>query len=879
MRLAHQSKRRLDARVIVDSNVQRKRATISDGHRRRRISTLVLSWILLLVAAATVNAASFLETEQLFYSGHYDECLEVALSEFDRGVWNDRWPQLGIRCLMTTGRYEEARLLYERAKKRFVTSIGIRALGENVLRYTDDASSARKENLEIIAMVNNAPWRYSSSADLITLGRFFVDEGEDARKILELFYDRVKKNNSSYAPTYIASAELALSKYDFQLAAQTLEAAARLQPTNPHVFYLQALAYRDGDRETAVAALDKALELNPRHPPSLLLLADLEIDSERYEQANETLARVLEVNPWHPQAWAYHAVIAHLAGHFDGEKVLRDIALTHWDSNHQVDYWIGQKLSQKYRFREGAAYQRQSLSMNPQHLPAKFQLAQDLLRLGNEDSGWQLAQEVFDNDGYNVVAYNLIELHDEITQFTTLQNERFLVRMDTREARIYGKRVLGLLDEAYQALCPKYDVSLDGPVTVEIFPKQKDFAIRTFGLPGGDGFLGVCFGRVITANSPASQGNSPSNWQSVLWHEFCHVVTLEKTQNRMPRWLSEGISVYEERQRDSAWGERMTPQYREMLLSEALTPVSELSDAFLRPASPLHLQFAYYQASLVVEFLIQEHGFETLKRVLDDAAIGMPVNESLQRYTGSLAEFEQAFSNYASEKAHALAPELDFERPELEPGQPLTPALLSEFGKRDNNYWVLHANADRMLRSEQFDEARATLEKLHEQFPSDISSTSAAVKLARVYREIGMTDQERAKLLHISQIVGDALPVYQRLMELDSQNESWEAVADQAEKMLAVQPLRPQPHKMLATAGRHLNRKDVVVGALQALLEMEPTDPAEAHYELASALKETGDRKTAKRQVLMALEYAPRYQEALELLLSLTEKDEADVID
>ena len=74
------------------------------------------------------------------------------------------------------------------------------------------------------------------------------------------------------------------------------------------------------------------------------------------------------------------------------------------------------------------------------------------------------------------------------------------------------------------------------PVTVEIFPQQQDFAIRTFGLPGGEGFLGVCFGRVITANSPASQGDSPSNLDSVLWHEFCHVVTLEKTSNRMPRW-------------------------------------------------------------------------------------------------------------------------------------------------------------------------------------------------------------------------------------------------------------------------------------------------------------------------------------------------------
>ena len=85
--------------------------------------------------------------------------------------------------------------------------------------------------------------------------------------------------------------------------------------------------------------------------------------------------------------------------------------------------------------------------------------------------------------------------------------------------------------------------------------------MRTFGLPGADGLLGVCFGSVITANSPASQGEDPSNWEAVLWHEFCHVVTLSKTHNKMPRWLSEGISVYEEEQENPTWGDALNPRY------------------------------------------------------------------------------------------------------------------------------------------------------------------------------------------------------------------------------------------------------------------------------------------------------------------------------
>src|SRR6185369_92933 len=177
-------------------------------------------------------------------------------------------------------------------------------------------------------------------------------------------------------------------------------------------------------------------------------------------------------------------------------------------------------------------------------------------------------------------------------------------------------RVVALLQRARAELAKKYGVQLDEPVIVEMFPRQQDFAIRTFGLPGGAGFLGVCFGRVITANSPASQAAHPSCWEATLWHEFCHVVTLNKTKNKMPRWLSEGISVYEERQADKTWGQTITPKYRAMMLGDDLTPVSQLSSAFLSPKTPQHLNFAYFESSLVVEYLVEKYGVAMLQRVL-----------------------------------------------------------------------------------------------------------------------------------------------------------------------------------------------------------------------------------------------------------------------
>ena len=885
---------------------------ISTSGKHRLASNMlnaVLCSIVFGLLCSPVLSASFLDAERLYNKGQYRECLAMCLSEFERGVWNDRWPQKAIECLLTTGRYEEAQAVYEAAKKRFSTSIGIRILGQKVCHFNGNEEQANVEVDNVMRMLRSSPWRYTSSADLVRLGRYFVSRGEDARQVLELFYDRVRKANPKYAEVYIASAELALEKHDHKLAAEMLETASKLTSTDPRIPYLLSRAYSDSDSQKATKFLRQALEMNPRHVDSLLLAVDNQIDAENYSTAEEILTEALAVNLFHPNAWAYHAVIAHLKGHFEGESVLRDLALSNWSTNPHVDHLIGLKLSRKYRFAEAAEYQRNALQLRADFLPAKFQLAQDFLRLGKDAEGWEMAHQVRAEDEYNVVAFNLVSLHDRMKNYATLENDAFILRMDQRESRIYGDDALQLLQTAYDVLCEKYDVEIDGKVVVEIFPQQKDFAIRTFGLPGGAGYLGVCFGRVITANSPASQGTTPSNWHSVLWHEFCHVVTLEKTKNKMPRWLSEGISVYEERQRDTTWGEHLTLQYRDMILAGQLTPVSELSSAFLQPESPTHLQFAYYQSSMVVEYLIDNYGFETLLRVLDDLAIGIDANTSLQRYVGSMKELEDGFDVFAKKLANDMAPKLSFAKPK-NPGEnrelplriPLDPSRirsndettdetveedsepkessdeptsLVEFSDDRPNYFELHRQADRLIATANLDRAKELLEETVSLFPNDRSGNSALVKLSSVHKRMQNNDEERDALRAIADLESDALDIFKRLIESEANIENWEAVMKTATRYLAVQPLQPTPHEWIVRAGTELDRPKVVADALKALMEMNPLDPAKAHFDLAKVYWDIGQAEQAKRQVLMALEFAPRYRAAQKLLLEIAKPNEA----
>jgi tetratricopeptide (TPR) repeat protein len=845
------------------------------GSFSRRSPRLRFGFVLIGVAmlAAGAAGAEVADVQKLYRAGKYAEGRAEAQKAIEAGQWQEDWRLEKIKAELALGEYAAALATLEEALPRYPTSIALRFLGRRAMLMNDRPQDAARLLGEMETLARQSSARYSDPANLVLLGRMFLVRGEDPRQVLEGFYDRARRLRPDFAPPLVASAELALEKHDFAMAAENLEAAIKLVPNDPDLFFLLAKAYAPSDEKKATESLAKALGFNPRHVDSLLFQAEDRIDAERYDEAKQLLDQVLDVNVREPRAWAYLAVLANLNADKQGERLWRSAALAPWKTNPEVDHLIGRKLSRKYRFAEGAACQRRALEMDPGYLPAKIQLSQDLLRLGEAEEGWRLAHEVSQRDAYDVLAYNLMTLYDRVQSFRTLesldeQGGGLIVRMADSEAEIYGPRVLELLRNARETLCAKYDVRLEKPTVVEIFDQQKDFAIRTFGLPGGAGFLGVCFGNVITANSPAALGGNLANWEATLWHEFCHVVTLNKTNNKMPRWLSEGISVYEERQANPAWGQTMSPRYRTMILDGELTPVSQLSGAFLNPPSGLHLQFAYYESSLVVEFLVEKYGLETVQRILTDLGAGMPINESLRRYAGSLEALDDEFAAFAKARAESLAPEADWEEPKLPSSAPFAAweAWLKDHPK---SFVGLQTVAKKLIQAEQFEEAKAPLATLQAIYPEYVGEDNAHALLARVHRELGETAEERQALESWAALADDAVEAYLRLLELAAQAEDWPAVKANAFRMLAVNPLVRTPHEQLAKAAEALGDTEEAIAAYRAVLALAPFDLAETHFRLAHLLHAQGDREEAKRQTLMALEEAPRFRAAHRLLLEI----------
>ncbi len=111
-----------------------------------------------------------------------------------------------------------------------------------------------------------------------------------------------------------------------------------------------------------------------------------------YEEAAKGLDEVLKINPRHPLAFAYLAVLGHLENEPEKEQKARSHAQATWRENPEVDHLIGRKLSQKYRFAEGEKYQRKALAIDPKHLRRETATRPGPLAVGERNRGLEVGR-------------------------------------------------------------------------------------------------------------------------------------------------------------------------------------------------------------------------------------------------------------------------------------------------------------------------------------------------------------------------------------------------------------------------------------------------------------------------------------------------------
>ena len=172
------------------------------------------------------------------------------------------------------------------------------------------------------------------------------------------------------------------------------------------------------------------------------------------------------------------------------------------------------------------------------------------------------------------------------------------------------------------------------------------------------------------------------------------------------------------------------------------------------------------------------------------------------------------------------------------------------------------------VEEENFLEAIPLLERSIRLHPRQRGGGSPYGMLARAHRELGQAEDELAVLEQWAAIEDAATKLYGRLMEIHAERENWEAVDRLAKRFFSANPLSPIGHRFMALTAQQTGNTAATIRPLKRLLLLDPADPVDLHFRLATALAGPSPLE-AKRHVLQALEDAPRFRAAQKLLTRL----------
>jgi predicted Zn-dependent protease len=175
---------------------------------------------------------------------------------------------------------------------------------------------------------------------------------------------------------------------------------------------------------------------------------------------------------------------------------------------------------------------------------------------------------------------------------------------------------------------------------VELYADRAQFSVRTTGLPDA-GIQGVSFGKVITGLSPRG---GPFNWGQIVWHELSHVFHLQLSNQRVPRWFTEGLAEYETALARPEWKREDDLALWQALRTDRLPPLAAMNRAFTQARTQDELMTGYFFAFRAVQYIVERFGFANVRQLLVAFGEGQKLEVSAPRVLGiSLDELDRDF--------------------------------------------------------------------------------------------------------------------------------------------------------------------------------------------------------------------------------------------
>lgn len=815
--------------------------------------------------AASLARASMMEA--MVATGAYEDAIEVGQAAPEPALV----AHLTGDALWATGRLDEAAQAY-----RLGAASGARGELTAEVRLAEllfergDTDDAMRRFGAFIDVYNDANGNLPSW-DLVAVGRAMRYLGranpayfQDALKA----YDEASSADPTWAEPYVLIGTLFLEKYDSPAAKQEFQTVLAENPNHPGALLGMAESLTFDGASEANDYFARLLAVNPVNERAHALIAMRHLRGENHDDAREEAQAALDANPN-----SLTALTAIAGSHLllDDLTSFRRVRAQVLDLNPRYaafDTELAELMVMTRRYSHAVERASEAIALDSITWEAWGIRGMNQMRLGDIEDGRASLERAFTGDPYNPWFKNNLDLADTFERYRIHETDHFELFLHSTEDELLATYLAPIAEEAYATLAARYQAEPDLPVRAELYPNSADFSVRTLG-EAGLGALGVSFGRVLVMDAPSAREVGDYNWASVFWHELAHTFHLALSDNRVPRWFSEGLAVHEQRNARRGWGHQANIAFLMSLRDDRLKKVSELNDGFMNPDYPQQVIHSYYQASLVFQVIEERYGFDVIRDMLRGYAEGRTTEELFESLLGTpITEFDDEFDDYMQDRfARPLAGLIQIAEPRPGPNdiEGMERFVLSHPGDLIGRLQL----AVQLYRAERFDESEQHFLTTLEIFPGFGGVDSPLWFIAQIQQgrgDLADAAQTLTQLTAISESHYRGMLTHSEILaELGSQQES----ADALDRAVLIWPYEMSLHERLAELHAELGNAPQAAIERAAVVALDPVDRAEALYLLAVAQREAGDPGEARRSVMDALSIAPNYEEALEFLLSL----------
>ena len=782
------------------------------------------------------------------------------------------WNTLG-EVLLTRGKLAAAESAFVKAQSEHAADSLVAAINLAKMRYSrGDRDAAMKEFDKFIDIYNASAGANLTSEELVAVGTAVEYLGANDPQLFKdalRAYDRALSVDPLNSDARVKLGELFLGKYNFADAQSTFEEALQMNPNNPRALLGAARRLQADGQAGGDSLLRAALNINPEYVEARTLHAEMLLDLEDYAGAQADIDKALKTNPSSEPALAVASAIKFLSHDQAGFDALRQRTLALNGKDGELFAKLAELAAQVRLYKAAADFAKEGVTLDPKNWHAWSVLGMNQLRLGQITEGRKSLETSFAADPYNVWVKNTLDLLDTYKNYDVVTSKNFQFMIEKDEAPILSVYLKDLAEQAYATFSKKYAYNPPPPIRIEVFRSHADFSVRTVGL-AGLGALGVSFGTTLAFDSPAAKDAGPFNWGSTVWHELAHTFTLGSTDNRIPRWFSEGLSVYEEHHAKPGWGFGVSPDFLAAFKAGKLVPVSRMNDGFMHPSFPGQVQLSYYQASLVCELIARDFGGEpAILKMLQAYKEGQTTDQVFQKVLNiDIKAFDKKFDEYIKARFGAGLASITKDPPKIDESMPAD-QLKRMAADAPNDFGIQLLAGAGLLGKNQVDDAILLLERARAIFPEYGGDDSPYALLSVAYEKKGDAKKQAEVLTKWTSLTETNSKALMKLADILQTSGDAKGAADALDRAMFVNPFDPDTHKRLADLARTAGDKQLAVRERAAIVALAPADKADAYYQLALAQHEANDDAGARKSILRSLEEAPNYEKAQTLLLTL----------